>query len=110
MLPRTKEGPGTADVKRTHGKNMGNTSCCLELNLVEATTKELDIQDLAHICKKTGLEKISDFPSAGAGANNPADGRGCLKALYLWREARFLFSRKRKPNGEFLSSGRGGFV
>ena len=104
MLPRTKEGPGAADVQRTHGKNMGNTSRCLELDLVEAATKELNIQDLAHICKKTGLEKISDFPSA---ANDPANGRGCPKALYLYREARFLFWRKREPDGEFSRAGEG---
>ena len=108
MYPWREESTSSLDGQGAHRQNRGHTLSIYELDLVEATSKELNVRDSAHICKKPGLKNIADLPSARAGANYAADRREALQPLHFRAETRFLLWRERKPDGGDLGGGRGG--
>ena len=90
---------------KAHNQNRGHTLSINKLNLVEATSENVNVRDPAHVCKKTGLKNITDLPSARAGANYAADRREALQPLHFRTETRFLLWREKKPDGGDLGGG-----
>ena len=108
MKPWREESTSSVDGQGAHSQNCGHTLSIYELNLVEATTKNLNIHDPTHVCKKMGLKNITNLPSAWAGANYAADRREALQPLHFCAETRFLLWRERKPEQSDLGGGQGG--
>ena len=108
MKPWCEESTSSLDGQGAHSQNRGHTLSIYKLNLVEATSKNLNVHDLAHVCKKTGLKNITDLPSAWVGANYAANCREVLQPLHFHTETCFLLWRERKPDGSDLKGGQGG--
>ena len=104
MEPRPEEDPSPSDSKRTL-KNLAHILGRPKLQLIKIVAKKLNVDDLAHLGPKTGLDKVPNLAPWGPAANNLADYRDTLQAGNLCSQARFLFGSKRKSEAT-ISGGR----
>ena len=78
MEPGPKENPSPSDSKRTLTENLTHVLGRHKLQLIKPAAKKLNVDDLAHLGPKMGLDKVPNFAPWGPAANNLADYRDTL--------------------------------